>query len=345
MKNNNEHINDNLLIAYLLGELNTEQNMEIKSWLHESSKNQAYFEEIEKLWLETNEIKPKPVSVDIDDAWNKVSEKIENVINQRSKTRNIKFINKQKKILKYSLGVAASFIFLFGLFLIYKNLNKPVEMLTISTEHILTDTISDGTIITLNKKSKLIYPKEFEKNKRQVTLEGEAFFEVMHNPKKPFVIEANGAYIQVLGTSFNVKANPEDEKIIVYVKTGKVRLYTVNETNDTSNIFLTAGEKGFINKKTGEALIDSISKPKEQINEIFWLNKKLIFDDTKLIDVVKVLEKKYKVNIEIIDKELFDKILNTSFENETIEQVLEIISLTFNIKYSKENNVFLIKFE
>ena len=222
--------------------------------------------------------------------------------------------------------------------------NKSIEMLTlINTENILTDTISDGTIIHLNKNSELIYPSDFKDNKRKVILKGEAFFDVKPDKEKPFIIETEIGYIEVLGTSFNVKANPEDEQIIVYVKSGKVKLYSINEIGDSSYIFLTAGEKGFISKKTGIAQKDTLIKSKEQINEIFWLNKKLIFDDTKLINVVKVLEKKYQVRIEIADNKLFDEIINTSFEDESIDQILEIISLTFGITYTKENNIYIMQ--
>jgi len=336
MKNEKKHINDDLLVAYLLGEVSDTQIFEIELWINNSQENKAHFQEIEKLWLQTGNLSPKPVFVDVENAWNKVSNKIDN--------KTVKFSFGRKTAIQFSFGIAASIIIILGIFFIYKFNNQPVEMITLTnTENILTDTISDGTIISLNKKSQITYPKQFSGNERRIKLEGEAFFDVKRNEEKPFIIETNQGYIQVLGTSFNVRTDTVSKEVVVYVKSGKVRLYFIDNKNDTSDVFLTAGEKGFIrNKKASKEITENT---KEQANEIFWFNKTLIFDDTKLSEVVNILEKKYKVNIKISDPDLNNEILNTSFENETIEQILEIISITFNASYTKENNTFIIKNE
>ncbi len=339
MKNEKEHINDDLLMAYLLGEVNVMQIFEIELWINNSQENKVHFQEIEKIWLKTGKLSPKPVFVDVDKAWNKISNKID-------EKKTINFNSRRKTVMQFSFGIAASLIIILGIFFIYKFNIQEVEMLTlVNTKNILTDTISDGTIISLNKNSKLTYPEKFSGDERRIKLEGEAFFDVKRNDEKPFIIETNEGYIQVLGTSFNVRTDTISKEVIVYVKTGKVRLYFVDNKNDTSDVYLTAGEKGILNKQKRKAAKDTFSNTKEQANEIFWVNKTLIFDDTKLSDVINILEKKYKVNIEIYNADLNNEILNTSFEDETIEQILEIISITFNASFSKENNTFILKNE
>ncbi len=338
MKKEQKHITEEQIMSYLLGEASMEQNSQMEFWLAHSEANKQYFEQIEELWINTEKINPKPIVVNIDAAWKNVSEQIE-----QKNTKKVVFFTNKNIVIK-SFTIAASVILLVGLFLIFNK--KSPQMLSISSStEILIDTISDGSIISLNKNSKLTFPEEFSKNKRIVKLEGEAFFDIKRNETKPFIIEANGAYIQVLGTSFNVRTDTVSKEVIVYVKTGKVRLYFIDNNNDTSDTYLTAGEKGFINKQRGKAAKDTVNNTKEQANEIFWFNKILIFDDTKLADVVNILEKKYKVTIIIADHSLKNEILNTSFENESIEQILEIISITFNASFSKENNTFTLQHE
>ena len=86
----------------------------------------------------------------------------------------------------------------------------------------------DGSIVTLNRNSKLIFPKHFTKNVREVTITGEAFFDVKPNTSKPFIINAGNVQVKVLGTSFNVCAYPGTETVEVVVESGKVQVTRKN---------------------------------------------------------------------------------------------------------------------
>ena len=101
-------------------------------------------------------------------------------------------------------------------------------------------------MVTLNSNSKLEFPAKFASDKREVTITGEAFFEVKPNPEKPFVINAGGAQVKVLGTSFNVSAYPKTDAVEVIVKTGKVQVTQKTEQleAETNEVILTPGEKG-----------------------------------------------------------------------------------------------------
>ena len=115
---------------------------------------------------------------------------------------------------------------------IARPLNRPAstvgEIISTPNQVINEYTLPDGSVVALNSNSKLVFPKQFNGDTREVTIEGEAFFDVKPNPEKPFIINAGKAQIKVVGTSFNVSAYPETETLEVVVKTGKVQVISKN---------------------------------------------------------------------------------------------------------------------
>lgn len=334
MKNNNQNITDDLLMAYLLGELADEQINEVEVWLSLSEENSNYLDEIEKVWLETEKLNPQPVVVDIDKAWSRVEAKIfrEEKIISLKKTRNL---------LWYSYRIAAILIITFGIFGLYKIFNsKPEIKLVASTDEILIDTLSDGSIISLNKYSSIIYPEKFDKEKRIVKLSGEAYFEIAHIDEQPFIIDAGGGFIQVVGTKFNVKADSNEKLIHVCVEEGIVKLYNIlPNSSDTISVLLTKGEKGQINKKTGKP--EKLENSEENSNDLYWKYKVLNFNSIKLEEAAKELENIFKVKIELSENAK-NLPLTATFEGDSLNQILEVIKLTFNLKISENNKTYKI---
>lgn len=320
-------------MAYLLGEADIEQIKNVEKWIFNSPENAKYLDELEKVWLETGNLNPKPVVVDIDKAWKKIENQTYN--------KKIKSIPENRNFIWYFKRIAAVLIISFGIFGVYKiSTLKPVIHTLASAENILIDTLSDGSIINLNKNSKLTYPEEFEKDKRIVNLEGEAYFKIAHNPEKPFIIDANGGYIQVVGTQFNVKSNHDDEIIEVFVEEGIVKIYNLNtQSADTLSVILTKGEKGIINKKIGKP--EKLNKTEQNSNDLYWKTKTLNFNSTRLEDAAKTLEKTFNVKIDVSEKAKNLQI-TTIFEGDSLNQILEVIKLTFNLKISVQDNKYSI---
>ncbi len=344
MKKNIEHTTDEKIMLYLLDEINDSQKLDFENWLNKSKKNKEYFEQIKNTWGATKKVSKtnfldseKVPDFNTNVAWNKVSNKINF---QENRTRQFK----AKRKIFYSIGIVATLLILVGIWTVFFNSNKEKEMLSFETlDSVSTNMLADGSIITLNKNAKLEYPKEFSKDKRNVKLEGEAFFDISYDKEKPFIIEMNYAYIQVIGTSFNIKANPEDEQISVLVKTGKVKLFTIDSVSlDTSFVILVAGDKGVVNKTHKKPSKIENTKVKENENDLFWKNKKLVFDKMDLKSVVKILEKNYNISVKIANKEKENLLLTTSFENNSIDEILNIISLTFNLNIEKTEGVYII---
>ncbi|MDP4184294.1 MAG: DUF4974 domain-containing protein, partial [Bacteroidota bacterium] len=177
-------------------------------------------------------------------------------------------------------------------------------------------------------------------NTREVSIEGEAFFEVSHNPKMPFIIHAAGSRIKVLGTSFNVKAYSKTNIVEVIVKSGKVQfLHDDTLLQKDKTIVLASGDKGVYEKSSGK-----IQKQHNyDVNYIAWLTKSLDFRDTPLEEVIEKISEVYQVQIIIEDKSLKDYRLNAQFEQKTLSHILQVIELTFDIKAEHKNGTVVLK--
>lgn len=197
-------------------------------------------------------------------------------------------------------------------------------MLVESGQAIRNDTLPDGSVVVLNKTSSLQYPKTFHTKKRNVTLTGEAFFNIRPNPEQPFVIEVNGLQVTVLGTSFNIKT--QKNKTEVLVETGTVQVSYNGKTQ-----ILRAGEKML-------TVADSALGPVQPVNNQlykYYRTKEFVCEDTPLWQLADALNEAYGANIIIGRKALYNLPITTTFINESLERVLQVIHLTFDIKVTR----------
>lgn len=203
-----------------------------------------------------------------------------------------------------------------------------------------TYTLPDGSKVSLNSDTHLQYPEQFGEQTREVTIEGEAFFEVTPNPQKPFIIHAGKAQIKVLGTSFNVRAYSDARLMEVIVKTGKVQVLTQKtETEPNDELILTPGEKGILVSQSN-SLHKSIN---ENPNYIAWKTHELVFKATSLDKVITDLENVYKVSIRLQDPELGRQLLTAHFNDYSLEFILEVIETTFGMETLKVDGQYILK--
>lgn len=200
--------------------------------------------------------------------------------------------------------------------------------------------LPDGTQVSLNSNTKLKYPKKFTGDRREVTIEGEAFFQVKPNKHKPFIIHAGDAQIKVLGTSFNVNAYPEAKKVEVIVETGRVQV-TNNTlpTVQTNELILTPGDKGTLDYANHALSKTTNLDP----NFLAWKTHDLYFKSTSLSEVIYNLEKTYKIKIRLADPKLNGLLLTAHFDNYPLDFVLKVIETTFNLEVKNENGQFIVK--
>ena len=339
MNQNQEHIDEHILLQYLLGNASAEEQRTIEAWLNESKENRSHLDELESLWIETGRLSPPPVAVDVDSAWTRISERITQY-DETEEGRKGSGRLKRLPLTRYLAGAAAMILLLFGIYVVFQWISKSKTMVEIvASDQIVRDTLPDGSLITLNKDSRLVIQQRFAQNRREMNLAGEAYFQVLHDPARPFVINCERAKIIVMGTSFNVNGYAGKETS-VYVDEGMVFFCTIDEQNgDTAGIRLSTGMKG--------VLPEGSSVPETAIgasaDELFWLDKRLVFRDTGLKDVFDKLRSKYNIIIKVSDTLIYNCRLTATFTSESPDQILQIIAETFDLTMIKEKENYLFR--
>ncbi len=327
---NNEKIEPdyNILAKHFAKETNYHEIQAIEDWLKESDDNRKSYDQMYYLWLTSN--KQKYIeSTNIDDAWSKMKNRIDSNTENTEKPKLIadkKDISIYRRTLYRFLQLAA--IVVIGLIIRQIIVNEPNDgylenVANVSEKEIV---LPDKSIVNLSKESKVYYPEQFAADKRHVKLEGEAFFKISADKKRPFIIDAQFAQIKVLGTSFNVKAFKNEDFVEVDVKTGVVELYS--PISKHKKLVLKKGESGILRNSEQNAI-------KTKTNDNLFA-KKIIFKDTKLVDVAKTLKDAYGVDIKIKDKEIKQYKFTMVMYNIGIDSVMNSLK-------SKHNNLIIKK--
>lgn len=209
-------------------------------------------------------------------------------------------------------------------------------------------TLSDGSSVLLQPKSKLSYPKIFTGNERNVYLSGEAFFEISKNPKKPFFVHANEIVTKVVGTSFRIKAYADQSDVEVLVRTGKVKVNSEKAIQNLSQkeivllpnqaLRFVRGNQTF-NKITDITLDKSLSSSIRSIEQLSFE-----FTDIPVAQIFKTIEQAYSVEIDFPKQELEKCHLTTSLSDQPLPEKLKIIckSIGNNSSYTMNGNQITI---
>lgn len=320
MNNESKHnIPIEQLSKYFAKELPKAEIEELEAWRDASIENQKEFDAFSKLWnLTGNEYSHE--EIDVIAEWNKLEKEI------TPRGRVISF----KRIIQ----VAAVVLVFFGLTYLFVSQSQKVSTKTMLAQ---VDTINlpDGSVVTLNSNSKLTYLKTFGEKERRVKLKGEAFFNVASNKELPFVIEAQGASIKVIGTQFNVKAYKIQEEVKVTVVEGTVELY--ESAAPKKQTILNAGETGVYHKKK-----KAIEKhPKVNKNDISWKTFEMTFENATLIEVAQVIEEVYHVQIEVTPK-VAGCTVSVDFNQKNLAGVLKVLKSTLDLEIHKNNQTIII---
>jgi transmembrane sensor len=219
--------------------------------------------------------------------------------------------------------------------------------------------LPDGSTVWLNADSKLEYDKTFGNTLREVRLTGEAFFDVVRNPEKPFIIHTTATDVKVLGTQFNVKSYPGDKTNetslihgsveVLVKKRGEKWVLRPNEKLVVDNQPSqpdAAPEPRPASRKEPMPLV-AISKLTYQANdtiavEASWTRNRLSFKNESFAEVARKMERWYDVSFEFRDKSLEDLSVYGTFTNESLVQALEALQFSFGFRYSVQNKKVVI---
>ena len=263
----------------------------------------------------------------------------------KNQTKKERSYTKRFPLLLPTLRVAAALTILLSVWFVWKY-SQPPEFLNEATPALITkstgDTqrrhvrLEDGTRIWLNINSRIEYPSKFEGSKRQIILEGEAFFKVAEDAQRPFIVQSGDLTTKVLGTSFNISAYA-GHNTEVAVLTGKV---SVGTATHEEAIALLPHQMVVYNKAAQKLEMESFENEDLYTS---WFTEDLAFDNEKLATVIKILNKKYNTDIKVSNARLNHCLLKARFSNEPLEKVLEVIGTATNAKIIMEKDRIMIQ--
>ncbi|GAA4794162.1 FecR domain-containing protein [Olivibacter ginsenosidimutans] len=340
---------DELLIKFLLKETSPEEDLEVHNWLKQSPDNTKKLAQFKIIW-ESSKTLALQHPIDEEAAWNRFKELRDQEVKQPLPNDNdeppIKVDEPPIKVLATPktntttqwLKVAASVIISFGLLLgIYWYTIAPKHpyfntIEWVATTATLTDTLPDGTGITLNKHSKITFQEKLFGWKRQVKMTGEVFFDVASNASKPFEVQTDNLTIRVLGTSFNVRSNPKATEVIV--ETGAVQV-----SRDDVIVKLKPDEKAIA--RTGLTTIEQ----RKQTDKLYdyYRTKQFKLDNTPLWRFVEVLNEAYSVKIVIGDPAIGNLPISTIFDNDSLNTILDTLCSMLQLHVVKNGKTITIK--
>jgi transmembrane sensor len=284
----------------------------------------------EKQWKDMGKIGNNK-KIDVDKAWNTVYSRIEENGLLLKKTETEKRFTKQT-----IFRIAASLLIIIGLGITMLYLNNTgvlagkIVVSANSGERNKEVLLPDGSKVFLNRNSELSYNKNPEKTFRNVTLKGEAFFDIKRDPSKPFIIDAGKASIKVLGTSFSVLTNNSNNAVEVFVKTGSVML-----TDSSGNqIILEPGYIGTMDSKSSAKTVN------RNPNYLSWNTDLLVYEKQTLDIVFADLKKVYNIDVIADNPEILKNPLTATYEKEPEETIIRLLCSTFTLSYKKDGAVY-----
>ena len=224
--------------------------------------------------------------------------------------------------------------------------------------------LPDGTQVWLNADSKLVYNGDFSGKTREVSLSGEAYFDVVKDKSRPFIIHTIAVQVKVLGTAFNVRSYPSDKTTETSLIRGSVEV-TLNSHPD-KKVILKPNEKVVIDNANATAAAVTADNPKitstgnaaaeqemlvtnvhfdkkdQEVYETMWVKNKLAFDETGFDDMIAALERWYNVTIIVKNKALSTGTYTVTFENKTLDEVLEGLQFSAHFQYQVKEGIVTI---
>lgn len=329
-----------LIIKVLTDHATPAECVMLNNWVKKSDDNRIFFLRFRNIWLASSQT-VKNNNISTSKALESVYRKLDSSQPEENESSEINpHAGGEKSLLRY-FRMAALWILLIGLgavmsTLFFKtdrilNRNAAVSVMVPRGSKALT-VLPDGTVVWLNAGSGIEYKIQENKPVREVTLKGEAYFNVSKDPDHPFTVNAGEMIIIAYGTEFNVKAYPDEKLVETTLVEGSV---TVEIRNKPSNkTLLRPDEQAIYYKPTSHRSENFlVTKGIDPSLYTLWLNDRLQIKGETLEDLAVILERKYDVTIHFDDNKLRELRFTGIIENETIEQILELIKISSDVDY------------
>ena len=325
-----------LLAKYVQGEADADETQRMQSWLAEDPSHPELLERVRAAWQASGDVY-QAYAPDTTAAWQAIARRTGDRRTDARRTRRDPVVALSPKTRRRTWLLRAAVVAGLALGLVFL-----VRLLSLTGSYGLAEvrtgaqetkqlTLADGTQVWLNERSTLRYDKDFDDSVRAVYLSGEAFFDVARNEAQPFRIASQGAVVRVLGTSFNVRAEPADTAVVVTVVSGTVRL--ADQNDQQLSVILEKGEQGVYQVANRSVAQAATVAP----NALAWHTRRLDFQNRSLSEVGSLLEEVYQRTV-VVDQASRNLRLTARFDDQPLEEVLEVIALTLNVRYRVEGD-------
>ena len=322
---------DSLILSFLERTISSGDLQVLRKWVKESAENKAYFQQYEEAWLlSVASTDKKRYHKEL--AYQNFKEKVDRAVKSKNKMIPL------RRILYYAACICL--IFMAGIGTNYLlSTSSSEKLLTYSLETPrrakLKFNLPDGSIVWLNAASTLCYNNQFGITNRDLSLQGEGYFEISKNPELPLVVVSGEAKVKVLGTKFNVQNYQEDDEIRVALLEGSVDF---RDSRFDKSILLKPNKLITCNKRSGVLTVKDINA--EYMNA--WIDNNVFFNEEKLGNIAKILERAFDVTIHFDNDDLKHLIFygDITIGADNIVQIMDIMSATnkFNYHYDMDKS-------
>jgi transmembrane sensor len=324
-----QDVTEDLLIRYVLGEATESEIKDITAWINASDANARQFEQT-RFILETSKNLAQVSPVSETEAWDRFKEKQGNR-QQATPVRSIAGLNGWLRIAAAALLVTGA---AWAGYYFYNLQGKTPEFVTLTAyNRVLTDTLPDGSVVHLNKKSSITYTTKF-KPRREVKLTGEAFFNVVHDSSAPFTVRVGDITVRDVGTSFNISSN--NKRIEVIVENGVVEVSRKSQSiklKEQEMVTIKPEDKELHKERTKDLLYN------------YYRTNEFVADNTPLYRLVAMLNKAYGANIKIAGENVANTPITGTFPGgDSLDNILQAaISTTPGIHMEKTKDGIILK--
>jgi ferric-dicitrate binding protein FerR (iron transport regulator) len=338
-KDKMEHIDWEKMAKLINGEASSEDKSEMEDWLSADEENRKLYNTLKRNWDKTGMMNKE--QYDVDKAWNKLNMRINEGVQEQHGPISTD-MGSGRRILQAPLfRVAAVIILLLGMaYLLTNRSSTGISFFAVGhTYESAPDSeqslqLPDGSQVFMNASSRMDYREKKRTSTREVRLQGEAFFDVSPDSKRPFIVHAGPAVIRVVGTSFNIKTFSEDQRVEVSVESGRVEL--MGSGRQSSSIVLEPGYTGLLSE-------GSLSKIKtEDDNLLSWKTKDLVFRELNLNEVIEVLSSTFHRDIVLEQESIASFHFTGNFNDQPIDTVLKVLCTAFDLTYEDQGSSIIL---
>ena len=346
------------LAQYFAGELTGEEHQIMKNWIKGNPVREDKVEQLYTVWKRTGTL---PYALNTDQAWSRLTFKMderekENLRRKHERSTeqvllrlySSKQMRKAGKVIRRVFMVAAAVLIVATVGFLALQYSPVEPSITEERNRVIITRdgerasyiLSDGTRVVMHAGSRIEIPENYNEENRELYLEGEAFFETVHNSEKPFIVHSGNSYTRVVGTQFLVQAWPDDtdKKIEVLVSEGMVLFVDRRTSRDEAGpkeVLLTENQRGILTSSQGL----SVDITEDMDWYLGWTEGRFVFKNRELKEVLPRLERWYDISIEVADESIVTEKITAEIDYSLpMSDVLRGIAMTLELNVVSTGN-------